>query len=148
MKEIDEFLEFLLEHESDDRISFTKKMKYGYRYYYINFNIDEKPEEENKNQSYGTNGSFSAYRISDSIEIIIDNRNGCVEMIYDNGMENIIIEDKDMIDKWNVILESYINKDISEKTKSVIENTLSSCYNKNLHREYQMKKILPDNESI
>jgi hypothetical protein len=148
MKEIDEFLEFLLEHESDDRISFTKKMKYGYRYYYINFNIDEKPEEENKNQSYGTNGAFSAYRISDYIEIIIDNRNGCVEMIYDNGMENIIIEDKDMIDKWNVILESYINKDISEKTKSVIENTLSSCYNKNLHREYQMKKILPDNESI
>lgn len=146
MKEIDEFLEFLLEHESDDRISFTKKMKYGYRYYYINFNIDEKAEDTN--QSYGTNGAFTSYRISDSIEIIIDNRNGCVEMIYDNGMENIIIEDKDMIDKWNVILESYINKDISEKAKSVIENTLSSCYNKNLHREYQMKKILPDNESI
>jgi hypothetical protein len=50
MKEIDEFLHFLLEHESDERISFSKKMKYGYRYYYVNFNIDEKPEkDENKN---------------------------------------------------------------------------------------------------
>ena len=43
MKEIDEFLHFLLEHESDERISFSKKIKYGYRYYYVNFNIDEKP---------------------------------------------------------------------------------------------------------
>lgn len=145
MKEIDEFLHFLLEHESDERISFTKKMKYGYRYYYINFNIDEKPEEDkNKNQSYGLRG----YRISDSIEIIVDNRNGCVELIHDNGMENIIIEDKYLLDKWSHILEEYINKDMSTKVKDVIEGALSSCYNKNLHRTYQMKKILPDNESL
>ena len=29
MREIDEFLHFLLDHESDERISFSKKMKYG-----------------------------------------------------------------------------------------------------------------------
>jgi len=79
MKVIDEFLEFLLEHESDHRISFSKKMRYGYRYYYINFNIDEKPEEDTSQQivysqySHGSTKSLS-YRISDSIEIIIDNR--------------------------------------------------------------------------
>ena len=146
MKEIDEFLQFLLYHESDDRISFSKKMKYGYRYYYVNFNIDEKPEEEGKNHSYGH--TLRGYRISDSIEIIIDNRNGCVEMIYDNGMENIIIEDTELLNKWSNILEEYINKDISTKAKDVIENALSSCHNKNLHRTYQMKKILPDNESL
>ena len=144
MKEIDEFLQFLLDHESDERISFTKKMKYGYRYYYVNFNIDEKPEEETKNQSYSLRG----YRITDSIEIVIDNRNSCVEMIYENGSENIIIEDKDLLDKWSNILEEYINKDINTKAKDVIESALSSCYNKNLHRTYQMKKILPDNESL
>ena len=144
MKEIDEFLQFLLDHESDERISFTKKMKYGYRYYYVNFNIDEKPEEETKNQSYSLRG----YRITDSIEIVIDNRNSCVEMVYENGSENIIIEDKDLLDKWSNILEEYINRDISTKAKDVIENALSSCYNKNLHRTYQMKKILPDNESL
>lgn len=145
MREIDEFLQFLLDHESDERISFSKKMKYGYRYYYVNFNIDEKPEEEGKNQSFG---SLRGYRISDSIEIVIDNRNGCVEMIYENGMENIIVEDTHLLNKWSSILEEYINKDISTKAKDVIENALSSCYNKNLHRTYQMKKILPDNESL
>ena len=61
-------------------------------------------------------------------------------------MSNIIIEDKDLLNKWNDILEEYINKDISVKTKDVIEKALSSCYNKNLHRTYQMKKILPDND--
>lgn len=146
MKEIDEFLQFLLDHESDDRISFSKKMKYGYRYYFINFNIDDKPDEEGKNQSYGQ--SLRGYRISDSIEIVIDNRNGCIEMLYDNGTENIIIEDKQLLDKWSNILEEYISKDISTKAKDAIENALSSCYNKNLHRTYQMKKILPDNESL
>lgn len=146
MKEIDEFLHFLLEHESDERISFSKKMKYGYRYYYISFNIDDKPEDDNnKNQSFG---SLRGYRISDSIEIVVDNRNTCVELLHDNGIENIIIEDKELVDKWSNILEEYINKDVSTKVKDVIEKALSSCYNKNLHRTYQMKKILPDNESL
>jgi hypothetical protein len=144
MKEIDEFLQFLLDHESDERISFSKKMKYGYRYYYISFNIDEKPEEDNKNQSFG---SLRGYRISDSIEVVIDNRNTCVELLHDN-VENIIIEDKQLVDKWSNILEEYINKDVSIKVKNVIENALSSCYNKNLHRTYQMKKILPEDESL
>jgi hypothetical protein len=144
MKEIDEFLHFLLEHESDERISFSKKMKYGYRYYYISFNIDEKPEDD-KNQSFG---SLRGYRISDSIEIVVDNRNTCIELLHDNGNENIIIEDKQLVDKWSNLLEEYINKDVSIKVKNVIENALSSCYNKNLHRTYQMKKILPEDESL
>jgi hypothetical protein len=144
MKEIDEFLHFLLEHESDERISFSKKMKYGYRYYYISFNIDEKPEDDsNKNQSLR---SLRGYRITDSIEIVVDNRNTCVELIYDNSIENIIIEDKNLVDKWSNILEEYINNDVSTKVKNIIENALSSCYNKSLHRTYQMKKILPDND--
>lgn len=129
MNEIDEFLAFLLEHEYDKRINIKKTMKYGHRFYQISFSIDE----ETGDKSYG-----------DSLEIIIDNRNECIEILYDGGRSNIIIEDKTMIDKWNDILEDYVNKDLSKKTKSVIEKTLSSCYNKNLYREYQMKKILPD----
>ena len=147
MKEINDFLQFLLEHESDERISFTKKMKYGYRYYYINFNIDEKPEEKEKNNQSYIN-SLKGYRIIDSIEIVIDNRNSCIEILYDNGVENIIIEDKQLLDKWSKILEEYINNDISIKIKNVVEGALSSCYNKNLYRTYQMKKILPEDESL
>jgi hypothetical protein len=147
MKEIDEFLQFLLEHESDERISFSKKMKYGYRYYYISFNIDEKPEDDNKKNKSYTN-SLKSYMISDSIEIIIDNRNICIELLHDNGIENIIIEDGELVDKWSDILEEYINKNVSTKVKDVIEEALSSCYNKNLYRTYQMKKILPEDESL
>jgi hypothetical protein len=143
MKEIDEFLQFLLEHSEDERIDISKKMKYGQRFYYVSFHIDDKPEEGSKNQSYG---SIRGYRISDSVEVVIDNRNTCIELLHDNGMENIIIEDKQLVDKWSNILEEYINKDVSTKVKDVIENALSSCYNKNLHRTYQMKKILPDND--
>jgi len=146
MKEIDEFLQFLLENESDERIDIYKKMKYGYRYYYVSFSIDEKPEEEdNNNQSYGRLRSF---RMSESIDIVIDNRNSCIEITYEHGSENIIYEDKTLVEKWSSILEEYINRNISEKTTNIIEKSLSSCYNKNLYRTYQMKKILPDNESL
>ena len=55
---------------------------------------------------------------------------------------------KNLVEKWSTIFEEYINKDISEKITKVVEDTLSSCYNKNLYRTYQMKKILPDNESL
>jgi len=134
MNEIDEFLAFLLEHEYDKRINIKKMMKYGHRFYQISFSIDE---IEDKN-----------YGISDSLEIIIDNRNECIEILYDGGRSNIIIEDKTMMDKWNAILEDYVNKDLSKKAKSVIKKTLSSCYNKNLYREYQMKKILPDETKL
>jgi hypothetical protein len=147
MKEIDEFLEFLLLNESDERISISKKMKFGYRNYYVNFYIDDEPEDKTKNQNQGY-GSLRAYRIQDSIDIIIDNRNKCIELTYDSGGSNIIVEDEELINKWNDILEEYINKDMSTKAKDVIEGALSSCYNKNLHRTYQMKKILPDNESL
>jgi hypothetical protein len=82
MKEIDEFLNFLLEHESDERISFSKKMKYGYRHYYVSFNIDDKPEDDIKKQSYVN--SLRGYSISESVEIIVDNRIACIELIYDN----------------------------------------------------------------
>lgn len=147
MKEIDEFLEFLLQNESDERISISKKMKFGYRNYYVNFYIDDEPEDKTKNQNQGY-AALRSYRIQDSIDIVIDNRNKCIELTYDSGSSNIIVEDEELINKWNVILEEYISRDLSSKTKDVIEKALSDCYKKDLHRQYQMKKILPDDESI
>jgi hypothetical protein len=147
MKEIDEFLEFLMKNESDERISISKKMKFGYRNYYVNFYIDDEPEDKTKNQNQGY-AALRSYRIQDSIDIVIDNRNKCIELTYDSGSSNIIVEDEELINKWNVILEEYISRDLSSKTKDVIEKALSDCYKKDLHRQYQMKKILPDDESI
>lgn len=122
-----------MEHENDQRINISKKIKYGYRYYYIIFHIDEAEEENNQ---------FGRYSVSDSVEIIIDNRNNCVEFIHSSGMENIIYEDIEFVKKWSEILEEYINKDINNKTKEAIEKTLTSCFNKDILRAYQLKKLL------
>ena len=98
MKEIDEFLEFLLQNESDERISISKKMKFGYRNYYVNFYIDDEPEDKTKNQNQGY-AALRSYRIQDSIDIVIDNRNKCIELTYDSGSSNIIVEDEELINK-------------------------------------------------
>ena len=140
MNEIDDILEFIFEHKNDNRISIFKKMKYGFSHFYISFTIDDEPD---KNQS---GGHYMRYR--DSLEICIDNRNKCIEFIYGGGDSNILLEDQKLIDKWTNILDEYLNSNIEQKVKSLFETTLSSCHNKNLYREYQMKKIFPEDESI
>ena len=133
MKEIDEFLQILMEHISDDRIKVTKRMKYGYRYYYIRLFIDEKPEDSL---------TTSPFDFKDSVDITIDNRNLCIELSSDP--EHIIIEDKELVEKWSNILENHLNKNLSEKVKNIIKTKLSNCYRKDIYRTYQMKKILPE----
>lgn len=136
---LDEFINFIIEHKDDSRISISKKMKYGYRHYYITLSIDEEPK---KDGSVSSHPSFH-YRFSDSLEICIDNRNKCIEMIYDNGSSNIVVEDDSLVEKWSKKIDDLLNQNIDEKVKVVVETTLSSCYNKNLYREYQMRKIFP-----
>ncbi len=139
MSEVEEYLQFLLEHHFDDRIEISKKMKYGHRFYYVSFHIDEEPDEMKS----------SRIRVSDTVEVCIDNRNNCVEISKYHGVENVVIEDESLVKKWTEILEKYINIENKSKLEGFLEKTLQQCHNKNLYREYQMKKILPkDNESI
>jgi hypothetical protein len=141
MKEIDEFLQFLLDHHEDDRIEISKKMKYGHRYYYINFDIDSDPNENNNpNQSFMSRQG--------SVDITIDNRNKCLEISENGNYDTMVFENEELVNKWSNILEEYVNKQNDIQIKGILEKTLSVCYNKNLYREYQMKKILPDDESL
>lgn len=135
---LDEFLSFLIEHKDDNRITISKKMKYGYRHYYLTLSVDEEPKKDNNHPS-----TFR-YRFSESLDICIDNRNKCIEILYDNGSSNILVEDSTLVDKWSQIIDDLLNENLESNLKCVIENTLSSCYNKNLHREYQMRKIFPE----
>lgn len=135
MVELDKFIDFLVEHRKDDRISITKKMKYGFRYFYITLSIDEEPKTDKSNLI------SPSWRFSDSLEIVVDNRNVCIEVIYNNGSSNIIIEDESIVSKWSDQLDKLLNSNLQERLHDVFESTLSSCYNKNLHREYQMRKI-------
>jgi len=140
MKEIDEFLEFLMDHKEDDRLLFSKKMKYGHRYYHINFMVDDEPDAKSSNNM--------SFRYRDTLEIIFDNRNQCIEIIGSDEPSSLIIEDVELLKKWCDKLEVFINDKLDSRVMSIFENTLNNCYNKNLHREYQMKKILPEDESL
>lgn len=133
MDEIDKFLNFLLENIGDPRISTSKDMKNGHRYYYISIVIENKSDK-----------STSVYNSTSHITITIDNRNKCIKL--DSNDENILIEDELMVSKWSEVLENHISKNINEKVSKIIENTLGSCAEKDLHREYKMKKILKDDE--
>ena len=59
-----------------------------------------------------------------------------------------MIEDSELVKKWSEIIENYIEDNNKDRLSGFIEKTLSKCHNKNLYREFQMKKILPDNESL
>jgi hypothetical protein len=134
MEHFDEFVKLLLDNlENDDRIKLSKKIKYGCRHYYLTLNIDK------INNNPNTSNTFSVI-FRDSIEIHFDNRNLCIEI---NGYDedNVIIEDKEILDKWSIILEEIVNKNIEKNIKDKIEWGLNECDNKSLLRQYQMKKL-------
>lgn len=132
---LDEYIQFLMKNiDKDNRINLNKKMKYGFRHYYLTLTIDE----ENKNQNQG---AIHSYSFRESLEIFFDNRNKCIE-INSFTEDSIIVENVDLLNKWNPILEEYINREVDSKIKKCFEESLMKCSNKSLHREYQMKKIL------
>ena len=135
MKKVDNFLEFFINHLDDERVTVYKKMKYGYRYYHINFIID-------------SDEKFQTYRYRDSMEIIFDNRNGCIEIHGGEESHPIVIEDKDLLEKWSNIIEEITTKDLEERVIDIFEKSLSGCYNKDMYRELQMKKIFKEDESL
>ena len=114
-------------------------MKYGYRYYYITFIVDEDPVKKS---------SQHIYQYRDNMEVIFDNRNQCIEVFGGDESYPLIVEDKELLTKWSSILEEIINKNLEERVVDVFEKTLNDCYNKNLYRELQMKKLFKEDESI
>lgn len=139
MDKLDKFLEFFIENLDDKRIAISKKMKYGYRYYYITFIVDEDPVKKN---------SQHIYQYKDNMEVIFDNRNQCIEVFGGDENHPLIVEDKILLEKWSKILESVVNENLEERVVDVFEKTLNECYNKNLYRELQMKKIFKEDESV
>ena len=133
MKKVNSLLEFLLENIEDKRFSVYKKYKYGFKNYYLNFYVDEDPVTKQTQQNI--------YQFRDGLEIVFDNRNKCIEIDGLNEDRSIIIEDLQLLEKWSNILEEILNENVEKRIVDIFEKTLESCYNKNLHRELQMKKI-------
>lgn len=141
MEELDRFLNFLLENIDDRRIHISKKMKYGFQHFYISFNIDQLDKD-------GTYGRQNSIFHNNSLSIVIDNRNNCIDIDSEINSKSIVIEDENFVKKWSTILDEFLNKEITQKISGIIDITLSSCENKNLHRDYKMKKIFKDDEPI
>lgn len=137
-EEIDEFIAFLMNHKDDERITIMKDIKYGHRNYWISFDIDTEPKSQTNNH-WGT--------ISGRLSIHFDRRNECIFFSSENtDVSTIAIEDKELLDKWCDIIEEYISNNLKTNFREMIENSLSSCFNKNIHREWKMRKILPDED--
>lgn len=139
MNEIDEFLTFLYENIEDERIEVSKKMKYGFRHFGINLYLENKEPDTIINSSTGqiTDNSYN------SIQILIDCRNNCIELNV--NMDDVVIEDIDLTQKWADLLEEYLNNKLENRVSTLINNGLSKT---DLLREYKLKKIIKEDESI
>lgn len=138
MEKLDKFLQFFIDNIDDKRISISKKMKYGFRYYYITFMVDEDPVKQ----------SNQIYQYRENMEVTFDNRNGCIEIFGGDEGYPLIVEDKELLDKWSHKLEEIVSHNLENRVIDIFEKTLSECYNKNLYRELQMKKIFKEDESL
>ena len=137
IKELDNFIQFLIDNRADERIRLVKKIKYGFRHYYLTFMIDGEPDQGNKNLFLQFNGS---------VEIVFDNRNRCIEIIDHLEENQVIVEDQELLEKWNPILEDMMNHNIGQKIQRVMESSLSACYKKDLYRIYQMNNLFDSGE--
>ena len=135
MNELDLFLTHLFTNIDNEDINLSKKMKYGYRHYYLNVNV-EKEEQEDKN-SINNSGIYLSG--GGDFCITIDNRNKCIDIF--SNFDNIVVEDKDLVDKWTEIFEEYIQTGLEKEVGNLINNVFSNSTQKNLLRDYKLKKI-------
>jgi hypothetical protein len=144
MNEIDEFLTFLYDNIEDDRIEVSKKMKYGFRHFSINIYLENTDESDTfnnlSNSTYNTTFTNKTYN---SIQILIDCRNNCIELNV--NMDDVVVENIELTQKWADLLEEYLNKKLEDKVSILINSGLSKT---DLLREYKLKKIIKENESI
>jgi hypothetical protein len=136
MNELDLFLTHLFSNIENEDIILSKKMKYGYRHYYLNVNV-EKEDKEDKN-SINNSGIYLSG--GGDFCITIDNRNKCIDIF--SNFDNIVVEDKDLVDKWTEIFEEYIQTSLEKEVGNLINNVFSNSTQRNLLRDYKLKKII------
>jgi hypothetical protein len=136
MNELDLFLTHLFTNIDNKDIILSKKMKYGYRHYYLNVNV-EKEDKEDKN-SINNSGIYLSG--GGDFCITIDNRNKCIDIF--SNFDNIVVEDKDLVDKWTEIFEEYIQTGLEKEVGNLINNVFSNSTQRNLLRDYKLKKII------
>lgn len=131
MVELEEFLNFVYENLDDPRVGFYKKMKYGYRHYFINITL-KCLEDEQRN------------RESKTLQIIIDCRNNCIEV--GQWEELVIFEDQELTKKWADKLEEVYNRNIVSDLQLKVSKFFSNVdpKDKDFGRRWKMKDLFDD----
>ncbi len=132
MSDLDGFISFLFKNISDSRVTFTKRMKYGYRYYHISLEVSRSDKD--------TNG----HRDRKNFMIVIDNRNQCIEL--GEWEDTLIVEDHDLVKKWSDIFEDYYQQSLNESLYKSVEDFLSNTgpNDKDFWRQWSMDKLFDD----
>lgn len=131
MNELNEFLEFLYENINDSRIEVSKKMKYGFRHFSISLYLEKKDDTKIDDLTVSMENTYN------NIIILVDCRNNCIE--FNVNMDDVVIEDVELTNKWANILEDHLNSKIENRVTELINNGLSKT---DLLREYKLKKII------
>jgi hypothetical protein len=146
MEKISDLIEFLFERKDDERVEITIDKKYGHKNFYIKFHPDQEPEDTN---NLNTQSPFSSMKGVfgfggyNGLTIHFDLRNECIIVQRRN---NYIVEDIELLNKWVDILDKYLKDKFNSEIDSIIDDTFSSCYKKDIIREWKMKKILDDRD--
>ena len=139
MNELDLFLTHLFCNIENEDITLSKKMKYGYRNYYLNVNVEKEAEtEDTGNKSISSNTYYSLAGGGD-FSITIDNRNKCIDIF--SNFDNITVESEYLVNKWTEIFEDYIKNGLEKEVGNLINNVFSNSTQKNLLRDYKLKKM-------
>jgi len=138
MNELDLFLTHLFCNIENEDITLSKKMKYGYRNYYLNVNVEKEAETEDTNNNSIGNKYYSLTSGGD-FSIVIDNRNKCIDIF--SNFDNITVESEDLVNKWTEIFEEYIKNGLEKEVGNLINNVFSNSTQKNLLRDYKLKKM-------
>ena len=128
MQEIDQLINFIFSNIEDESVSLKKRLKNGHRNYYLNVELQ-----------YESSASSNCSSSHDDFSIVIDNENGCLDIF--SNFENLIIESKELCDKWSVVFETYLSNNISKDFDKMIEKTFTNSSQKNILREYKLQKI-------
>lgn len=128
MQEIDQLINFIFSNIEDESVSLKKRLKNGHRNYYLNVELQ-----------YESSAISNCSSSHDDFSIVIDNENGCLDIF--SNFENLIIESKELCDKWSVVFEYYLSNNISKEFDKMIEKTFSNSSQKNILREYKLQKI-------
>ncbi len=122
MKNLENFLNYVIDNLDDDRIHISKKVKYGCRYFTVSINLPTINSRE--------------------ITIIVDTRNHIIEVGYDFG-QNVVIESESLTKKWADIFEKKYTEDIDQRFDVILNDFISQTdkTGKDFWRDWTMKKI-------